>query len=152
MNAEWGTVLLLAAVCCRSGGAGRQPTVLHAPAADPTALNTLVSQALEADAAGRSADSLYTFDAVVVANARPRLRAPRYAGIGPVGGRVVITEFTSQVQGGFAWARVSYRWYLVAANLSEAGTATFILQKRPEGWRIAHAHSSQLLPWERQSR
>jgi hypothetical protein len=108
-----------------------------------------VRRALELDAAGdRAADSLYSADARIIADARARLGTPRFAGVG-FGGRVTIAAATVTLQGQFAWAMVDYRWFNVTERQAEAGRATFILEQRPEGWRIVHAHSSHLLPWDR---
>ena len=106
-------------------------------------------QALAADAAAdRAADTLYAQEAIVVANARTRLRTPRFAGVG-YGGRVTIAAATVTLQGRFAWGVLDYRWFNVAQQQAEAGRATFMLESRPAGWRIVHVHSSQLLPWDR---
>jgi hypothetical protein len=102
-----------------------------------------------ADAAGdRTADTLYAPDAVVVANARARLAAPRFAGVG-VGGKIAVAAASVTLQGHFAWASIDYRWVNAAQNQAEVGHATFICEERAEGWRIIHAHSSQQLPWDR---
>jgi hypothetical protein len=108
-----------------------------------------VRQALAADAAAdRGADSLYTPDATVVANARIRVAAPRFAGIGP-GGHVAVDAASVTLQGRFAWAMLDYRWVGATASQAEVGRATFICEEKTAGWRIIHAHSSQLLPWDR---
>jgi ketosteroid isomerase-like protein len=44
---------------------------------------------------------------------------------------------------------VDYRWLNVETRQAEAGRATLVLEQRPGAWRIVHAHSSQLLPWDR---
>lgn len=114
-------------------------------------VQALVRQALTLDAAAdRAADSLYAPDAVVIANARARLAAPRFAGIG-YGGRVTVLAATVTVAGRFAWVMVDYRWINAQQRLAEAGRATFVCEQREggAGWRIVHAHSSQLLPWDR---
>jgi len=114
----------------------------------PDEIQALVRLALTLDAAGdRRADTLYTPDALVIGNARVRLAAPRFAGIGS-GGRVTITAATVNLEGRFAWVLVDYRWVSQADRRVEAGRATFICQQRENRWRIVHAHSSQPLPWE----
>jgi len=141
-------------VCALGAGAcvTRTTTPKQAtPAArgSPNRVEALVRQAITADAAGdRAADTLYTPDAVVVANARARLRTPRFAGIG-AGGHVAVAAASVMMQGHFAWATIDYRWVNSTQNQAEVGRATFICEEKREGWRIIHAHSSQLLPWDR---
>jgi len=77
-----------------------------------------------------------------------RAAAARYAGVG-YGGRVTVAAATVTLAGRFAWAMVDYRWVNPAQNQAETGRATFICEEKPGGWRIIHAHSSQVLPWER---
>jgi hypothetical protein len=114
-------------------------------------VQTLVRLALRLDAAAdRAADSLYAPDAVVIANARARLAAPRFAGVS-YGGRVTVAAETVTIAGRFAWVMVDYRWSNAQQRLAEAGRATFVCEQREggAGWKIVHAHSSQLLPWDR---
>jgi ketosteroid isomerase-like protein len=109
----------------------------------------VVRQALALDGAGdAAADTLYTPDATVIANARLRMQGPRFAGVGP-GGRITVAAAAVTVRQATAWARVDYRWFNAAERRAEAGRATFVLEQRPQGWRIIHAHSSQLLPGDR---
>lgn len=134
-----------------AGCGTHRPPRLAAPPALGTSdrIAALVRQALTLDAAGdRSADTLYAPDALVVANARVRLGAPRFAGVGP-GGRITVAAATVTLAGRFAWALMDYRWFNLQQNQAEAGRATFVCEERPGGWRIVHAHSSQLLPWDR---
>jgi len=139
--------------------AARGPAPAVFAAGTPDDIQTLVRQALILDAAGdRAADTLYSADAIVVGNARVRFAAPRFAGIS-YGGRVTIAAATVTVEGRFAWVMVDYRWVSVGAagapTRAEAGRATFVCERRlgdeAEGssWKIVHAHSSQLLPWDR---
>src|SRR5207247_2077135 len=73
----------------------------------------------------------------------------RFAGItSTTGGRVTITAATANVEGRFAWVLVDYSWLNPTERGEEAGRATFICERRGENWKIAHAHSSQPLPWE----
>lgn len=114
----------------------------------PDEIQALIRLALTLDAAGdRGADTLYAPDALVIGNARVRLAAPRFAGIGP-GGRITITAATVNLEGRFAWVLVDYRWVNQADRRVEAGRATFICELRESRWKIVHAHSSQPLPWE----
>jgi len=82
-----------------------------------------------------------------VGNARMRLAAPRFAGIGS-GGRVTITAANATVSGGLAWVLVDYRWISSTEQRAEVGRATVICERRGSGWKIVHAHSSQPLPWD----
>jgi hypothetical protein len=131
---------------CGAGSIAARP----APAATTTsAIQEMVRVALTLDAARDArADSLYAADAIVVANARVRQAAPRFAGVG-MDGRVTVAATSVTLHGKFAWAMVDYRWFNVEQRQAEAGRATLVLEERPGGWRIIHAHSSQLLPWDR---
>ena len=112
-------------------------------------MQAIARQALALDAAGdRAADTLYAPDALVVANARVRFAAPRFAGVGH-GGRITVAAATVTLEGRFAWVMVDYRWTSSQQNVAEAGRATFICEEKPKGWKIVHVHSSQLLPWDR---
>jgi ketosteroid isomerase-like protein len=125
----------------------------------PGDAEAVVRLAIALDATGDpSADTLYTPDAIVIRNARGRLAPPRFAGItstaatgagaGVRAGRVTITAATANVEGRFAWVLVDYSWLNPTEHREEAGRATFICERRGESWKIAHAHSSQPLPWE----
>ena len=139
----------LAAAACVTQTTRPRRAPAPAVAATPDRIDALVRQALTLDGAGdRGADSLYAQEALVVANARVRFAAPRYAGVG-YGGRVTVAAATVTLAGRFAWAMVDYRWVNPAQNQAETGRATFICEEKPGGWRIIHAHSSQVLPWER---
>jgi len=112
-------------------------------------VQAVVQLALTLDAAGDShADTLYTSDAVVVGNARIRQAAPRFAGITIGAGRVTTTAANATIEGRVAWVLVDYRWVNPAERRAEVGRATIICERRGERWKIAHAHSSQPLPWE----
>lgn len=144
-------LLMLASACVSR--TTRQHTADAAPAVGtPSEVEALVRLALALDAtADRAADTLYTSDALVVGNARIRLAAPRYAGVGggPAGtGRVTVAAATVTLEGSLAWVLVDYRWTNVAERRAEAGRATFICERRGNSWKIVHAHSSQPLPWE----
>jgi ketosteroid isomerase-like protein len=115
----------------------------------PDAVDALARLAVTLDGKSDSAaDSLYAPDAVVIANARARLAAPRLAGVGP-GGQVSVTAATVTLEGRFAWVMMDYRWTNAQQRLAEAGRATFVFEQRERGWKIVHLHSSQLLPWDR---
>jgi hypothetical protein len=135
-------MVVLAAACARP-----RATI---PAASGTTgqVEDIVRLALTLDAArDRAADSLYAPEAIVVANARVRLSPPRFAVMGSAG-RVTIAAATVTLHGTFAWAMVDYRWINPTQRQADAGRATFVLEERLGRWRIIHAHSSQLLPWD----
>lgn len=115
-----------------------------------SSIEDMVRLALTLDAAGdRSADTLYASSALVVANGRARLAAPRFAGVG-YGGRVTITTANVTIQGRFAWGMMDYRWFNLPQNQAEVGRVTFVCENREAaGWKIVHLHSSQQLPWDR---
>jgi len=132
--------------CARRGPSRPAP---RTAVGTPDRIDAIVRQALALDAAAdRAADTLYAPDALVVANARARLVAPRFAGVG-YGGRVTVVAVTVTLEGRFAWVLLDYRWYNLAQNQAEAGRATFVCAQTAAGWKIVHAHSSQLLPWDR---
>jgi hypothetical protein len=115
----------------------------------PDLVQEMARQALMLDAKGdRAADTLYAAEALVVANARVRLAAPRFAGVAS-GGRITVAAATATLEGRFAWVLVDYRWINSERNQAEAGRATFVCEQKPKGWRIVHVHSSQILPWDR---
>src|SRR5437870_2636732 len=94
-------------------------------------MQAIARQALALDAAGdRAADTLYAPDALVVANARVRFTAPRFAGVGH-GGRITVAAATVTLEGRFAWVMVDYRWTSSQQNVAEAGRATFICEAKP---------------------
>ncbi len=140
------TALTLASAACASRTATPRATEA---APTPGDVEPLARLALTLDAAAnRAADTLYTPDAVVVANARTRLAAPRVAGVGS-GGQVTVTAATVTLEGRFAWVMMDYRWTNAQQRQAEAGRATFVFERRERGWKIVHLHSSQLLPWDR---
>jgi ketosteroid isomerase-like protein len=135
-------VLLLCACTHRQP---RQPLAVEGTTSD---IDALIRGALVLDAAGdRQADTLYAPEAVVFSNARQRFASPRYAGVS-YGGRITIAALAVNLMGSWAWAVVDYRWIGSQRN-AEVGRATFVLARKQPGWRIVHAHSSQMLPWDR---
>ncbi len=115
----------------------------------PELVEAMARQALVLDAVGdRAADTLYAPEAIVVANARVRLAAPRFAGVG-YGGRVTVATAAATLEGRFAFVLVDYRWVNAQRNQAEAGRATFVCEQKSNGWRVVHVHSSQVLPWDR---
>ncbi len=144
--------VILAAVVILTACTARtvRPREVTATGGGTDEVQALVRLALTLDAAGdRRADTLYASDALVVGNARVRLAAPRFAGITKASaGRVTITAANATVEGRLAWVLVDYRWINPAERRAEAGRATVICERRGDGWKIVHAHSSQPLPWE----
>jgi ketosteroid isomerase-like protein len=140
----------LSAACTTRTTPTLPPRAVSAVGAGSADIQTLVRLAITLDAAGdRSADTLYAPDAVVIANARVRLAAPRFAGIGGAGtGRVAITAANATVTARTAWVLVDYRWIAAAERRAETGRATVLYELQENGWKIVHAHSSQPLPWE----
>lgn len=150
-RASLALVVLISAACVtRPGRVAPTPGAAGVGArGTPELIQTLARQALLLDAAGdRAADTLYASEALVVANARVRLAAPRFAGIG-YGGRVTVAAATTTLEGRFAWVMVDYRWINSQQNQAEAGRATIVCAEQSRGWKIVHAHSSQLLPGDR---
>jgi hypothetical protein len=112
---------------------------------EAAAARSTVAAFLAAEAASdRSADTLlatgadFVTQGIAVTN-RPRLAA--MAGRGEAG----IEGIRTQVAGGMAWVVVIYRFR--GQGETERGRGTFILERRPAGWRIRHVHSSWVEPW-----
>ena len=143
-------VLLAAALLGSAACVSRTGTPRGTEAATtPEAIEPIARLAVMLDGKNdRAADTLYAPDAVVVANARVRLAAPRLAGVS-TGGQVTVMAATVTLEGRFAWAMLDYRWINAQQRLAEAGRATFVFERRERGWKIVHLHSSQLLPWDR---
>ena len=140
-------LLALALSACVTQRTSTIVPALSGPATSD-AVEEVVRTALRADAAGDpSADTLYTPGALVIANARVRLRTPRLAGVG-YGGRISIASVSATMEGRFAWVLLDYRWVNVEANNTATGRATVVCQLVEGRWRIVHLHSSQPLPWE----
>src|SRR3954469_3638550 len=73
-------LLLLAGACAQPRMSETRPIVGRG---NEVKTSSFIEQALEADSRSRSADSLYSPHAVVIADGRVRRLAPRFAGIGP---------------------------------------------------------------------
>jgi hypothetical protein len=134
-------LLLAGAASC---GGQKMPETRPLPAAgSEVEINQVMETALEADAAGETADSLYAPYATVIADGRPRRGAPRFAGI-TEDGEVAITSTRLQSRGAAAWGDLEYRWISTRSNRARTGLATFVLtpaQSRA-GWWIVQLHSS----------
>ena len=147
-GARRGAELLALALCaCVTQRSSTIVPALSGPATSD-AVGDVVRAARRADAMGDpSADTLYAPGALVVANARVRLRPPRIAGVG-YGGRITIASVSATMEGRFAWVLLDYRWVNVEANNTATGRATVVCQLVEGRWRIVHLHSSQPLPWD----
>src|SRR5216684_7265 len=147
MDANRPGVALLAALLLGACTTSRQGVLRVAPQtarATPDRIQEMIRLAIRLDAAAdRAADTLYAPEALVVANARVRLAAPRFAGVG-YGGRVTVAAAAVTLEGRFAWVLVDYRWINSERNQAEVGRATFVCEQKPKGWRIVHVHSSQV--------
>jgi hypothetical protein len=109
------------------------------------AVRDVVTGALTADAAQINADSLYIIGAMVIADGRNRLGAPRFAGV-RAGGRMTVTGSALELTPYLAWASVDYRWVGPDGRATAVGRATFVLERLGGAWRIKHAHSSAVGP------
>lgn len=102
-----------------------------------------MTAALEADASGAPADTLYMVGAIVIADGLPVSGPPRFAGVRP-GGAVSVSGTTLEVTPDLAWGVLAYRWTPAAGGGSAFGRATFVLERMAGSWRIKHLHSSAL--------
>jgi hypothetical protein len=106
----------------------------------------VVRLAIQLDASGEVADSLYTPFATIVADGTNRTSAPRFAGVHE-GGRIMISDLAGEVLPPTAWALATYRWTSDNGRIVEIGRSTFLLERVAGVWRIKHAHSSVVPPW-----
>ena len=127
-------------------GGSAPPPLGPAPVASDDRVSETIAAALEADARMEPADSLYTPEAVIVADGTERGMLPRYAGVGP-GGAIAVTASRLEVRGAVAWAQVEYRWVATREGIAREGQVTFVMVPDQRGaWRIRHAHSSTARP------
>ena len=115
---------------------------------DTQQILALVRQAMDIDSRGGLAEHLYVQPPLIVVNGSMRTGWPRFAGVG-TGGTTRISEVTAGVNTPTAWAHASYRWVSADGTNTEDGRVTFFLENEGGGWRIKHAHSSTVPPWER---
>ncbi len=135
-----GLVVSLSDCAARSGP--------RAPAATPSQIEepvtALMQAALDADARGERADSLWTSDATIIADGELRDEPPRFAGVG-TGGAIAITESRLDLRQGVAWVYLEYRWSEMQAGTIREARATVVLTSGGDDrWRIVHAHSSSV--------
>ena len=141
--------LILCAFCAACVARQRSATPGITAPSTTYGAEEVVRLAIRGDAAGDStADTLYAPEALVVANARLRMRWPRLAGVMP-GGRISVASASATLEGRFAWVLLDYRWFNPQTNQVTGGRATVVCVLREGGWKIVHLHSSQPLPWER---
>jgi SnoaL-like domain len=140
--AGWAVLALLLAGCTH--GAAPAP-LLPSTVLENEQVRRTMTAAIEADAAGTAADSLYLIGAIVIADGLPVTRPPRFAGV-QSGGAVSVTGTTLEVTPYLAWGVLDYQWTPVGRGRSAFGRATFVLERAGGSWRIKHLHSSALEP------
>ena len=109
---------------------------------------TIVRLALENDAADVTSDSLYSASATIVINGSEHTTGKRFAGVGPAG-FIRISSMSGDAMERLAWAYVAYRWMSPDGAMTQSARASFVLNLENGAWRIKHAHSSLILPWQR---
>lgn len=147
-------VLALCAFAGAVGCAARQPAavLLAAAPADAAAraggARAAVAEFVAAAARGdEAADTLLAPGADFIATGIVVTRPPRLAGmVGP--GEGTIEEARTVLAGDLAWVAVVYRWVGRTPESVERARATFVLERRPAGWRIRHVHSSMVERWD----
>lgn len=135
----------IALVLLAGGCAGRRIPETRAIAGGGTEVEVsgLIERALEADARGQPADSIYAPYAVVIADGSARRMTPRFAGVGREG-EVAITNTQMEIRGTVAWGDVEYRWVSDRSNRAQVARASFVATPANgrRGWWIVQAHSS----------
>ena len=140
MKLQWMACLTAILCACSRPVPMATPSMSSAASASETEISNVIIQALQSEAGGLRADSLYSSSANIVVNGRTRTLSPLFAGIGP-GGQVAISSSQLEIRQGTAWGVVAYRWEM--ADVAREGQATFILAQAGGGrWVIQHAHSS----------
>ena len=152
------SALLLLAACPGPPASGPVPVqaaaVPSGAVADTTSLagsadaaRAVVAAFVAAEARGDgSADTLLAQDADfimggIVVKSRPRLAAMAGAG------DAQLEEARVGTAGAFAYVVAVYRFDSPTPALDDRARGTFILEKRPAGWRIRHVHSSMVARW-----
>lgn len=137
--AGWAALLLLAGCAPRAAPAPLLPSTVL----ENEQVRRTMTAALQADAAGTPADSLYLIGAIVIADGLAVRTPPRFAGIRS-GGTVNVTGTTLEVTPYLAWGVLDYQWSPPERGRSAFGRATFVLERAGGSWRIKHLHSSAL--------
>ena len=135
------TAVLLLTACVTKP----QRMVVPAELLEDRVVRDVVREALQADAKGDPADSLYLVGATVVANGRVRVSLPRFAGI-ELGGNLQITGLQAEITSTLAWAIMDYQWVSADGSRGAFGRATVVLEPFGGAWRIKHVHSSTARP------
>lgn len=154
MNRQPLAALLLGASACTTALPMHQPTVGLGLTATVGALeadsigNVLLARLLDAENQMVEPDSLFTPEAIVLADGEPRITTPRLAG-SRVGGRIQLVSTRLSVRGGFVWGVFEYRWVpRFSSDALSQGLATVVIGVQPDGgWRILHLHSSSPPTW-----
>jgi hypothetical protein len=146
-GASGAIALALSAAACTRALPRPAPVAQGDPAAEAAAAREVVARFVAAEARlDESADTLLAPGADFVATGIVVARRPRLSGMMERGvGEVVETRV--EVAGGFAWVAAVYSWAPNPTASVERARATFVLEKRPAGWRIRHVHSSWVEPW-----
>ena len=142
--------LLLAPACTRRVVSPAVPVVVTELPSGPDeagAARAVVTAFIAAEAGGDpSADTLLATGADFVMQGIAVTGRPRLAALAGRG-EAAIEEGRTQVAGSVAWAVVTYRFTARAAE-PERGRGTFVLERRPAGWRIRHVHTSWVERWD----
>lgn len=129
----------------------RVPPPIPAADANPVPLAQAAQRAVATFIAAEAqldpaADTLLATGADFIVTGRRREARPRLAAmIAPA--EADVEEMKTQLAGELAWVAVLYRVTGRAPEDAGRARATFVLQRRGTGWRIAHVHSSQVPDW-----
>jgi hypothetical protein len=140
----------LALAGCVSRPVATRTQILSATVFDDVpAIRAAVTAFVLGEARGEpSVDTLLASGADFIVTGTAAANRPRLAGV-PGAGTGSVGELRIQVVGDYAWAIANYGWVGENPAGAEVGLATFILQRRPAGWRIHHVHSSHVERWDR---
>lgn len=131
--------------------AGAPPAVQALPDLRSAAITIRSVAAAALDADHRRdiiGDTLWVANAIAVADAQRRESTPRFAAVGD-GGVLDVGDVQVSVLGeALGWVIVDYRWQSNDGLVERMASATMLIRRGSDGWRIFHAHSSQILPWQ----
>ncbi len=138
-------LVALAAACAPRGPA---PVAPRDPLRETALARDAAVAFIAAEARGdSSADTLLVPGADFIDGGIPATEPPRLSGV--VGrGEASVEDVRTQVAGAFAWVEAVYTWTPAAGGDPGRGRATMILERRADGWRIRHVHSSSVPPWQ----
>lgn len=139
-------VAALALTACAARGGPRSP-LPYDPLREAGLARDVATGFIAAESRGdSSADTLLAPSADFIATGIPVTRPPRLAAV--LGrGAGAVEDMRIQLAGEFAWVVAVYQWTGPGAREGERGRATMILERRGDGWRIRHVHSSTVAPW-----